>query len=74
MGAGLGIESVALHDRADLLQRLKVAAVIKPRVAGPDPTNAIRLHVVVQEPDTCVGGRLAGPEDSVGAVCLRGRR
>ncbi len=59
---------------ADLLQWLKVAAVVEPRVARPDPANPIGLNVVIQQPDARVRRRLAGPEDGVGAGRPRRRR
>ena len=58
-GAGFGIERDPLHDRADLLQRLEVPAVVEPGVPGPDPADSIGLHAAVEQPDTCVHGCLS---------------
>jgi hypothetical protein len=41
VSAGLGVNRDARHDRSDLLQRLKIGAVVKPGVAGPDPADVI---------------------------------
>ena len=65
LGARLGVEGDPLHDRADLLERLKVPTVVEPRVARPDPADPIRLDAVVQQPDARVHGRLARSEDRV---------
>ena len=59
LGACLGIERDPLDDRSDLLQRLKVAAVMEPRVAWTDPANPVRLDAVIQQPDARVRSRLA---------------
>jgi hypothetical protein len=69
-----GVEGGTPASEVDVLQRLKVAAVIKPRVAGPDPANPIWLHVAVQKPDARVHGCRAGPENGLGATRLRGSR
>ena len=74
LGGGLGIEREPLHDRADLLQGLKVPAIVEPRLAGPDPANSVRLHAVLKQPGARVRCRLAGSEHCVGAARLRGRR
>lgn len=74
MGTSLGVERDPLHDRADLLQRLKVTAIMKPRVARSDPANPIWLHLVIQKPDARVHPRLARPEDGVGAARSHSRR
>ena len=63
-----------LHDRADLLERLKVPAIIKPRVARSDPPNPIRLDVVVQKPGAGVDRRLARPENGIIVGRTGGRR
>src|ERR1700694_823285 len=61
----VGIEGEALHDPGDQVERLKVATVVEPRVARPDPSDPIWLNAVVQEPDAGVHGRLARSEDGV---------
>ena len=43
-----------------------MAAVIKPRVTGPDPPDPVWLNVVIQKPDAGVRGRLAGPQHGIG--------
>ena len=74
LGAGLGVERIPLHDRADLLERLKAGAIIEPRVARTDPANPVRLHAVTQKPNARVRGRLARPEDDIEGGRLRGCR
>ena len=51
---------------ADLLQRLKVAAVVEPRVAGPDPADAVWLHIVIQKPHARVDSGLSGAQHRIG--------
>ena len=70
----LGVEGDPLHDRADLVQRLEVLAIVEPHLARPDPPDAVGSHAVVEQPDAGVHGRLAGAEDGVGVRRLRGRR
>ena len=64
-GTGLRVEGKALHDPGHLVERLKVATVVEPRVARPDPADPIWLNAVVQEPDAGVHCRLARSEDGV---------
>jgi hypothetical protein len=58
-GSGLGIEGKPLDDPGHQVERLKVATVLEPRVARPDPADPIWLNAVVQEPDAGVHRRLA---------------
>jgi len=61
MSGGLGIEGDSLHEGTNLLQRLKLPAVMEPSVARPDPANSLWLNVMIHKPDARVRGRLAGP-------------
>ena len=45
-----------------------MAAIVEPRITRPDPANAIRRNVVLQEPHTCVRRSLTGPEHRVREV------
>ena len=62
---GLQVERHSLDEPGDQLSRLLKRPVKEPGVPRPDPTDHLRRHTVVEQPDAGVHGRLPATDDRI---------
>ena len=75
LGQRVDLIGDAAHKGGEkLLAGLDAGAIQHPIVARHDPTNPVRVHTVLHEPDASIHPRFSGPDHDILAVSMRHTR